>query len=141
TDRPLAVVLRINGVNTRNEQHDEPETASKWLLQPGKTTLVKGFYHGEKLKKPFENLLDAGTPDRTGIVEIAVFEKGEKREEEMLYNPRALPPTQEKQARSSYLGLRSALLKSSKLKTTTVVLKGKGEGDLTVKRELIVPDE
>jgi hypothetical protein len=40
-----------------------------------------------------------------------------------------LPPSKEKKARESYVSLRSALIKSARLKTTQVV-----------KREVIVPD-
>ncbi|MFO0878727.1 MAG: hypothetical protein U0840_15405 [Gemmataceae bacterium] len=74
---------------------------------------------------------------KKGLIEVDVFEEGESGDDTMLVSPKGLPPSREKQARSSYLGLRSALLKSSKLTTTVVT---KREGGLVVKKETIVPD-
>jgi len=50
----------------------------------------------------------------------------------------AFPPSKEKEARASYLALRSALLKSAKLKTQNVSTK---VGDLVTTREIFVPDK
>ncbi|MFO0846581.1 MAG: hypothetical protein U0797_30135 [Gemmataceae bacterium] len=44
TEKRLAVVLRVNGKSTINDQLAEPETAAKWVLEPGKSYRVKGSY-------------------------------------------------------------------------------------------------
>lgn len=44
TQKRLAVVLRVNGKSTINDQLAEPETAAKWVLEPGKSYRVKGSY-------------------------------------------------------------------------------------------------
>ena len=68
-----------------------------------------------------------------------VYEEGNAPvETASLVTPRALPPSKEKEAKASYLALRSALLKSAKLKTQTVV---KNDDGLVTKREIIVPDK
>jgi hypothetical protein len=179
SSKRLAVVLRLNGVSTINEQRDDPEAAAKWVIPAGRSYLIKGFYmveadgaekrgkaskrgdeggtidEGEKQKekqkdgeqqiKPFSVLSGdaaraavAELGEKKGLIEVDVFEEGPGGDEtEMFISPKGLPPSKEKQARSSYLGLRSALLKSSKLTST---VETKKEGTLVVKREIIVPD-
>ncbi len=78
--------------------------------------------------------------EKAGHIDIDVFEEGSaKEDDEALISTKGLPPSKEKLARSSYLGLRSALLKSSKLKTEVVKLDERG--GLTTKKEVIVPDK
>ncbi len=43
-DKTLGVVLRLNGLNTINEQTNDPESAMKWVIEPGKSYLLNGFY-------------------------------------------------------------------------------------------------
>lgn len=76
--------------------------------------------------------------DKLGLIEVDVFEEGVECEDQMIVSPKGLPPSKEKLARSSYLGLRAALLKSSKLTSTVVT---KREGTAVVKKEAIVPDK
>jgi len=66
--KQLGVVLRLNGVSTIGEQKDEPERSRKWVIDPGKSYLVKGFYivpeveaRGKKGKKRGDD--DGPTPD------------------------------------------------------------------------------
>jgi hypothetical protein len=202
TDKKMAVVLRLNGVNTLAEAKDEPEVAPKWVIPAKKAYLIKGFYPlegkqqanargkakgkparrdgqenenaGEADKQPDKKQPDKKQPDKKqpdkqanqgltvkpfkvlvgedaarigaqmgekkGLIEVTVFAEGPERQgqQRSLTSPKGLPPSKEKQARASYLGLRSALLKSNKLKTTVVA---KREGGLVVKREVIVPDD
>jgi hypothetical protein len=187
----LAVVLRLNGVSTINEQKDDPENAAKWVIPPGRSYLIRGFYmletegnaekrgkvikrsdtplvikeedpqkekekqkqedqpkqptkNGPKLKR-FSVLVGeeaktaiAEMGEKKGLIEVDVFEEGPEKDGEMLISPKGIIPSKEKQARSSYLGLRSALLKSSKLTST---VETKKEGPLVVRREVIVPDK
>lgn len=137
-DRKLAVALRLNGVNTLDEQTKEPESCRKWVTYPGRNYRVKGLYVTEKVPNkdetktvtyPFRILV--GEEARTmreelgetrGRIDIDVYEEGNARGElEMDINPRGLPPSREKEARASYLALRSALLKNANLKTQVVV--------------------
>jgi hypothetical protein len=66
--KQLGVVLRLNGVSTIGEQKDEPERSRKWVIDPGKSYLVRGFYivpeteaRGKKVKKRGDD--DGPTPD------------------------------------------------------------------------------
>jgi len=160
TDKKRAVVFRVNERNVINEQADEAETAAKFVLMPKgeKNSEVKitgflklpegGDNESDKSVKgevlPFKVLVgdaaakakeDMGA--RAGWLEVVVFEEGQTDTDYTLVAPKGLPPSKEKQARSTYLGLRSALLRSSKLKTVTEIVKRDG---VTIKRELIDVD-
>lgn len=184
TDKRLAVVLRVNGKSTINDQLAEPETAAKWVLEPSKSYRVKGTYlielsgqaeaGGKALKRndddlvtqteekpgakqpppqlkgglkirPFKVMIGQEATqtksqfgDRAGWIDIDVYEQGQEKQEQAMIAPKGLPPSSEKAARTSYNGLRSALLKSSQLKA--VVKEEKKENGLVVKRSVIVPD-
>jgi hypothetical protein len=144
TDRRLGVVLRLNGVNTINEETLEPENCRKWVLPPGRAAVVNGFYllggddsKSEKPSRiPFKVLvgrearqMKAQLGPRAGLIDVDVFEEGPAREAELFISARGLPPSRGKRARSSYLELKRALLGSAGLMTRVVGSK-----------ELIVPD-
>ena len=144
-----AVAVRLNGVNTTDERRDEPELCKKWLTEPKNRYTIDGFYlRGEKETKlsPFRILVgqeaDAARRefrDAAGWIDVDVYEEGNAPVvTASLFAPRGLPPSKEKEARASYLALRSALLKSAKLKTQTVV---KNDDGLLTKREIIVADK
>ena len=144
-----AVAVRLNGVNTTDERRDEPELCRKWLTEPKKKYTIKGFFlPGEKGAgfSPFKVLVgpeaDAARReygDAAGWIDVDVYEEGNAPlETASLVTPRGLPPSKEKEARASYLALRSALLKSAKLKTQTVV---KNDDGLVTKREIVVADK
>lgn len=128
-------------------------------IKRGDDTLVIDETQGEKQKqndkqpaeksgpkiKPFTVLAGeaaraviAEMGEKKGLIEVDVFEEGPEKDSEMLISPKGLPPSKAKEARTSYLGYRSALLKSSKLTST---VETKKEGRLVVKREVIVPDK
>jgi hypothetical protein len=44
TEKKLGVVLKLNGVSTFNQQQQSPESCQKWVIGPGKTYTIKGFY-------------------------------------------------------------------------------------------------
>lgn len=147
--KKLAVAVRLNGVNTTDERRDEPEWCRKWLTVPRKGYIIEGFYlPGEKRAglSPFKVLVgleaDAARQefgDAAGWIDVEVYEEGNAPlETASLFTSRGLPPSKEKEARASYLALRSALLKSAKLKTQTVV---KNDDGVVTKREIIVPDK
>jgi hypothetical protein len=107
--------------------------------QPAEGTKAKTTYLpfrvlvGEEASKAREQM-----DDKAGLIDLDVFEMGEKRSDELQISPKGLPPSKEKQARLSYVALRSALLKSSKLKTQVATIARPGGG--VVRRELIVAD-
>lgn len=155
TDTWLGVALRLNGYNTINERTGDVATSRKWAIPPGKSYRIEGFYQhpaprdGGQMVKPFKILVGQEAQqytgqqlgDKKGLIEIDVFEQGSEAagdEAEMFVTPRGLPPSALKSERATFQGLRSALLKNARLKTTTVPAR---EGSLVVKREVIVPDQ
>lgn len=218
TDKRLGVVLKLNGVSTVDQQKDPSDGCRKWVIPPGKTFKIRGFYmvkndggqtgggqggqtggqgtggqddqatqagqgrsagRGDTKKKPVkkqkavkrnedddgpkndENPGDNGggqqpfgqkgkTPvlpfkvlvgqeaaamkaqlgDKYGLIEIDVYAEGKTDDEDLQVSAKGLPPAKDKAARGSYKALRTALLKSARLKTQTVV-----------RKEVIVPDE
>jgi hypothetical protein len=155
TDKWLGVALRLNGYNTINERTGDVATSQKWAIPPGKSYRIEGFYEhpapqdGGQMFKPFKILVGQEAQqytgqqmgDKKGLIEIDVFEQGPEAagdEAEMFVTPRGLPPSALKSERATFQGLRSALLKNARLKTTTVPVR---EGALVVKREMIVPDD
>lgn len=148
--RKLGAVLRVNGVSTNREQREEPENAKLWILPAGAAARLPGFITDLSVKpplyKPFrivvgdeEKRLAAEVGEKKGLIEVDVFEEGPvDREPDGLISSKGLPPSKEKQARSSYLTLRTALLTSNKLKTTTEVVKADG---LVSKKGMLAPDK
>jgi hypothetical protein len=69
------------------------------------------------------------------VIEVDVFAEGAETggdEPNLQVSAKGLPPSKEKLARGSHKALRTALLKSSKLKTET---------NLLTKRAILVPDD
>ncbi|MGL4553020.1 MAG: hypothetical protein ACRC33_17770, partial [Gemmataceae bacterium] len=54
SDKKLAVVLRLNGVNVINMQKVEPEICGKIILEPGKKGVVRGFIEVPETAQPGE---------------------------------------------------------------------------------------
>lgn len=83
TDKPLAVVLLVNGVNTLYEQEGNPKDLNKWVLEPGREYRVKGFHQqgNEKYsqittlteKESKEQYSDLGGQQFAGLVHLHVF--------------------------------------------------------------------
>jgi hypothetical protein len=122
----------------KSSRRDGEEPAGQPGSQPGEGTKAKAKYLpfkvlvGEEANKAREEM-----NDKAGLIDLDVFEMGDKRTDDMQISPKGLPPSKEKQARLSYVGLRSALLKSSRLKTKVEVVK---RDSVVIRRELIVPD-
>ena len=83
----MAVVLKVNGMNTIFQETQDPLNCTKWVLEPGKTYNIRGFYTGETGDNllPFKVLSDEESKakaeemkDNTafGCVEIFVFRSG-----------------------------------------------------------------
>jgi len=147
TEKELGVVLKVAGFSTVGEQKEAPEQCRKWLVPPGKTYNIKGFYTGEKFdslkkfvvkskdeaKQAFQNGQQLENLD---LIEIYVFESvdGGKPEGPMTIsrgvNARGLRGDVAKKARSSYQSLKSSLVKEGRFK------KARGRDGA----EVIVPD-
>jgi hypothetical protein len=154
TDKRVGVVLRLNGISTIDQQTDAAEGCRKWVMAPGATYNIRGFYMfgaaqkggdddkdqkpaGKPTLLPFKVLvgdeakvMKAQLGDKYGLIEVDVFAEGAVKNEDLQVSAKGLPPSKDRPARASYKALRTALLKNAKLKTTTVA-----------KREVIVPDK
>lgn len=85
TDKPLGVVLLVNGVSTLYEQEGDAADLTKWVLLPGKEYRVKGF-HQEGNEKYFEITTlteeesqrrydDLGGAKFAGLIHLHVFQQ------------------------------------------------------------------
>jgi hypothetical protein len=143
--RTLGVVLKLNGVSTIGQQKDESDKCRKWVIDPGKTYTIEGFYgsDGGKVDNylPFKVLVGEEARakreelgDKAGRIEVDVFaQDGGAPDDGMKVSPRGLAPAVANRVRGSYARYRSALLNPSKLKLKVVKKFGK--------RELIVEGE
>lgn len=83
----MAVVLKVNGLNTLFQETQDPLNCTKWVLEPGKTYDIRGFYTGETGENllAFKVLSDEESRQKAeemkdntsfGCVEIFVFRSG-----------------------------------------------------------------
>jgi hypothetical protein len=136
--RELGVVLRLNGVNTIDQQKFDPEGCRKWIIPAGKTYTIKGFYlvggdepdgrprAGPDKVFPFKVMVDKDASairsemgDKVGLIQVDVFEPGSG-EPKFTVNAKGMEPSKEVKARQSYSTLRTTLLKSARLKAMAV---------------------
>lgn len=81
TRETLAVVLRVNGVNTLNKEGPERQVdrCTKWVLEPGKPYTIKGFYLSDDRLEEFKvvspGALPSLDPRKMGLIEVALFRK------------------------------------------------------------------
>jgi hypothetical protein len=80
----LGVLLGVNGINTLFEEplaECPPAKCTKWILEPGETQEINGFYLGENKKKLFkvtEDLRSLGVyGDQLGMIHLSAFEEGD----------------------------------------------------------------
>src|SRR5262249_53324456 len=77
----LALVLRVNGVNTLNKEGPDRQVdrCTKWVLEPGKVYTVRGFYlpddRMEEFKVVSPGALPSLDPRKLGLIEVALFRK------------------------------------------------------------------
>lgn len=77
----LALVLRINGVNTLGKEGPERQVdrCTKWVLEPGKWYVIKGFYLDDDKVEEFKvvspGALTSLDPRKMGLIEVAIFRK------------------------------------------------------------------
>lgn len=89
TTKKFGVVLMVNGRNTLYEEQEAgPTEMSRWILDPGATTTVKGFYQvGDTSYKPFEVItkedlmtkapLDFYPAEKLGLITMHVLHEGD----------------------------------------------------------------
>jgi hypothetical protein len=112
--------------NTEGQKQDDKPAGGKDL----RVTTILPF---KVLVGEEANALKAEYGEKYGLLEVDVFaEGGETATDDTLQvSSKGLPPSKEKLARSSHKALRTALLKSSKLRTET---------NRVTKRSVLVPD-
>src|SRR5262249_50686376 len=120
---------------TEGQKKEKPKQDEKGPAPKAAGPKVRPFqvFVGEEAKA-----IAAEMGEKKGLIEGDVCEEGPEKEGEMLISPKGLPPSREKEMRSSFSSLRSATLKAAKLQTTVVEKK---EGSLVVKREVIGPNK
>jgi hypothetical protein len=79
----LAVVLRVNGLNTLNKEGPERQIdrCTRWILAPRKEYAIRGFYLPDNSIEAFKVASPAGLvaldPQKIGLIELAVFRESE----------------------------------------------------------------
>jgi hypothetical protein len=154
-DKDLGVDVKLNGYSLFLEQTQPPQDCRVWVLKPGKTYTLKGFYSDSEKEKnvtPFKVLVGeearktrSELGDKAGQIQISVFEqvkkddkKGEKGEEMAISRSlRGIEASKEKKVRQNLPALQNYLLQKSLLKRQVEEVKEDGK---IVKRELIVKD-
>jgi hypothetical protein len=82
----VGVLLKVAGRNTFGEQIDEGGRCRRWVLEPGKEQLVKGYYAGEGFAtiRPFKVGSPASRGDLTcqqgDLIEMQVYLPAEQEE-------------------------------------------------------------
>ncbi len=139
-DKRLGVDVKLNGTSLLLRQSDASEACRVWVLEPGKSYELKGYYEDTEKENvaPFKILTgDAAKSareqlgDKAGEILINVFEEGVDAPEMEI--SRGLRGHTSKVARGSLHSLQRSLMASAKLKRTVKTVAGK-------KRELIVED-
>jgi hypothetical protein len=154
SDRKLGVVLKLNGVSTIDQQKEASAACRKWVIDPGKTYVIKGFYvlepaedkEGKAKTKVLNFAILVGQEaklavselgDKAGLIEVDVFEEAAgpvSNEDEMQVSARGLKPRKARAARSrGYSAYRKSLLDSAGLRSKLVrgrevIVPEKGEG-------------
>ncbi len=98
TDRVLAVVVKVNGMNTLYEQKLDAINCSKWVLDAKQTLTIKGFYLSDDGKNlapfkviPEEEFVAKGLADSSmGTISMHVFVKGDEKAKEAKVVARAV---------------------------------------------------
>ncbi len=147
TDSRQGVVLKLNGISTIFEQVEDLAMCRKWVLKPGAEITIRGFYLESKQVAPFKILVGEEAKaaaeqfkDKAGRIEVGVFAEQSDRDESKLAVslPRRLSAARAIAIRKDLPTLQAALMKSAKLKRTTVTEVVNGTA---LKREIIVADK
>ena len=147
SDKKLGVDVKINGMSLLFAAPDEAEKCRIWVIDPGKTYTLKGWYTEGDAKnvQPFKILVGDEAKQakdklgaKAGDIDIAVFESSDTPDDEDMAVSRGMRgnfnSAKTKSARATFATLHRAVQAGSKTKTTVVERGG-------LKRELIVRDE
>jgi hypothetical protein len=129
-DVRVACVLKINGENTLFRERDAAPNCRKWIVEPGKTVNIGGFYEGEVgknmrkfLVKPQPDPDEPLSPSLQGTIDFHVFVEDKsgpvRYDNEIAPITRGLPTTP-----TSYDELNRALFKTAELKSRGLILGG-----------------
>jgi len=131
TDKHLGVVLKVGGRNTLGLEMQDARQCRKWVVPPGKTYDIEGFYTG----KEFDDLarfalaskddlkdLSQQLGDKLELIEIYTFAAEPVKKEAVLVSrspsARGMRGDREKTARSTFASAREALMKDGLWKKT-----------------------
>src|SRR5262249_17955047 len=131
-------------------QNTAPETSRVWVIKPGKTFPLEGFYLSDKDEKnlaPFKVLVGdeakqkrSELGDKAGEIQISVFESSSAPAGDPMQISRSLriPKTSEAVVRRDLPTLQRNLMKVAAVKRVVRTVEERGR---VYKRELIVKDE
>jgi hypothetical protein len=151
SDKKRGVDVKVNGKSLLFEQTDEAETCRLWVLEPGKTNLLKGWYLSEESLKnvaPFKVLvgdearqMKEQLGQKAGDLDISVFETTAEASPgdglAISRGLRGLPDRKAKEARRSYESYRRSLMHRSKQKSQTVTTTVNSK---SLRREIVIAD-
>jgi hypothetical protein len=149
-DARVACVLRINGESTLFRERDAAVNCRKWIINPGETKQIGGFYEGEIGKnmrkfvvKSSPNADEPLSPSLQGTIDFHVFVEDNdgpaRADGQTAAITRGLPTNL-----TNYADLNRAMLDKSnlKLKQRGIILAGSAEQGLTLKSmEFLNPKE
>lgn len=148
-DQRIAVVLKINGESTLKRERDSAANCQKWIVDPGKSLSIGGFYESETGKnmrkfvvKPTPNPDEPLSPTLQGTIDFHVFVEDRdgpaKPDGAVVHITRGLPS-----GPASYMDLnRSVFNPDSKLKTRGLILAGAAEQGYKLEpKEFVNPRE
>ncbi len=98
TKAKIGIVVKVNGESTLGQETVEDAACQKWILDPGKTYSLKGFYtFPENKVVAFKALNDAdsiarladwsGSRPRAGYIDVSVFEPNPTISDELAAGP------------------------------------------------------
>jgi hypothetical protein len=148
-EKTLGIDVRLNGVSLLLEQTAPPENCRVWVLKPGKTCVLRGYYVSEtdlKNVAPFTMLVGdearqkkSELGDQAGEIQVHVFGPAEPDDgpKAISRSLRGLPPS-DRTAHRDLAVLQESLMRGAALKR---VVQETREGGRVVTRELVVKDE
>jgi hypothetical protein len=132
-DARVACVLKINGENTLFRERDAAVNCRKWIVNPGETKTIGGFYEGEVGKNMRKFLVKSApgpdeplSPSLQGTIDFHVFiedKDGPARPDgESAAITRGLPTDV-----TNYADLNRAMFKTGDIKKRGIILSGASE--------------
>jgi hypothetical protein len=89
TQDKIAVVVKVNGLNTIGKEDNEDQACTKWILEPGKLYGLRGYYVDDKVyvfqvlsdDESAARVSDEAFKGRGGWIDVTVFPQGSGRDD------------------------------------------------------------